>query len=112
MLNSINPSSCAIGDDDFTLNVTGNRFTETSAIYFNGGAESTVFVNSGKVTTIIKPSLATVPVDVPVWVQQGSYQSNQKTFSFRELTSRSGERALPAGPFTIFHIEDHADGIS
>jgi hypothetical protein len=113
VLNSINPNACAIGDDDLTLNVTGNRFTETSTIYFNNGPEETVFVNAGKVTTIVKPSLATVPVDVPVWVQQGSYQSNQKTFSFKELTARSsGERVLPMGPFAISRIDDHDDGIS
>lgn len=81
-LNSINPSGAAIGSPDLTMNVNGQRFTETSLIYFNGGAEPTTFVNAGKLSTVVKPSTATVAGEFPVWVQQGSYKTDEKTFTF------------------------------
>jgi hypothetical protein len=128
-LNSINPSSARIGSADVTMNVTGQRFTETSLIYFNGGAEQTIYYDAGKLSTVVKPSTASVPGSYPVWVQQGSYQTTQKMFTFTDPqisqhpTQPGGERTLPAGPFAIvdvrwddtlgqliFQLEDDASG--
>lgn len=115
VLNSINPNGAAIGSADVVMNVNGNRFTESSTIYFNGGAENTTFVNAGQLRTTVKPSLASIPIAVPVWVQQGSFKTVEKTFTFREptgLLSAGDERTLPAGPFAINLVEDHPDGVA
>jgi hypothetical protein len=83
-LNSINPSSARIGSADITMNVNGNKFTPTSVIYFNGGPELTTFNSPSQVSTVVKPSLAIIPISVPVWVQQGEYQTDAKTFTFTD----------------------------
>lgn len=106
-LNSINPSSAKIGSADLLMNVNGNNFTDSSIIYFNGGAEETIFVSSSQLQTTVKPSTATTPGDYPVWVQQGSFQTvQQKSFTFTPA-----ERTFPIGPIALAKLEDHADGI-
>lgn len=65
-----------------TLGIGGSGFTSESVIYFNGGAEPTTLVSDTVVTTIVKPSTASGPWTVPVWVQNGESKSNELSFSF------------------------------
>src|SRR5262245_61641520 len=68
VLNSINPSSAKVGAADLTMNVNGSKFVQNSVIWFNGGPEPTTFNSSTQLSTVIKPSTASGPVAVPVWV--------------------------------------------
>jgi hypothetical protein len=83
-LDSIDPVSAEIGSADVTLTLTGTNFLPTSVIIFNGGAETTTFVSDTELTTGVKPSLATVAIDVPVEVRTGEHVTDPQTFSFTE----------------------------
>ena len=56
----IDPDVAIIGDADLTLTCTGEDFTADSVITFNGGDEPTTFVDDNTLTTIVKPSTASV----------------------------------------------------
>jgi IPT/TIG domain len=73
-----------VGGADVTMSVIGSGFTAESKIYFNGGEEPTTLVSPTEVTTVVKPSTASGPWTLPVWVQNGSEQSNTLNFSFSE----------------------------
>jgi hypothetical protein len=81
----------AIGSDDFVLEVQGRNFYVTSVIVFNGGDEPTTLKSETKVTTIVKPSLVSNPITVPIEVRNGEYVSNSLMFEFRQLTGREAE---------------------
>jgi hypothetical protein len=84
VLDSIDPISAELGGENVTLRAIGSNFTETSVIYFNGGAEMTEFVSETEVTTTVKPSLASVAITVPVTVRQGTYETAPQDFEFTE----------------------------
>lgn len=65
---SVSPTSAAIGGPDFILYLMGNGFTEASVLLFNGGEEVTTYVSPTELSTIVKPSLASIPLVVPVSV--------------------------------------------
>jgi hypothetical protein len=105
-LDYIAPTEAVIGSTDFTLRVIGANFTETSVIMFNNGAENTEFVFDTELTTIVKPSTASVAGTYPVAVGQGSYETAAADFTFTEA-----EEGREAGPFNITLIEDHMEGL-
>lgn len=92
---SIFPTFAIIGGADITLEVHG-QFESGDTILFNGGAETTVFVNSGKLTTIVKPSTAGTPGRYPIQVKRGSLRSHSCMFSF--LTGAPMPTGLTATP--------------
>lgn len=116
-LTSIDPATAEMGGADVTMTLTGTNFTETSIIYFNNGAENTEFVSDTELTTVVKPSLVSTAIEVPVWVQQGSVQTDPQTFAFTETAAPEGGeapaagRSFPIGPIDVATIEDHVDGI-
>jgi hypothetical protein len=66
-ISSILPAECAIGDDDFTLDVSGENFFADSVIWFAGHAEPTTYNEEEKtLSTGVKPSLGLEPVVVKV----------------------------------------------
>jgi len=83
-LDAIDPVEAEISGADVTLTCTGTNFTETSVIVFNGGPEPTTFVSDTELTTIVRPSTASVAGDFPVLVQQGSFQTAPVDFTFTE----------------------------
>lgn len=85
-LSSLTPDTAVIGDADLTLQVNGTNFTDTSVIVFNGGEEPTEFVSDVLVTTIVKPSTATVEGAFPVLVRQGGYDTRPLSFTFTAAT--------------------------
>jgi hypothetical protein len=101
------PAEAVMGSTDFTMRVVGTNFTDSSIIVFNRGEENTGFVSDTELTTIVKPSLAGVAVDLPVLVRQGTVDSNEVMFSFTEA-----EEGREAGPFNITLIEDHMEGLA
>ena len=102
------PAEAVCGSTDFTMRVVGTNFTDSSIIVFNRGEEHTVFVSDTELTTIVKPSLASIAADLPVLVRQGTYDSNEVMFSFTEAEELGRE----AGPFNITLIEDHMEGLA
>jgi hypothetical protein len=82
-ITSLDPDEADAGDAvDVTMRVTGTGFTEESVITFNGLDEPTVFVSETEVTTIVKPSLFTVPAVCPVTVKNGALESDALEFEF------------------------------
>ena len=80
---SLDPDEADAGDaTDITMRVTGTGFTEDSVITFNGIDEPTVFVSETEVTTVVKPSLFTVPAICPVTVKNGALESDALEFEF------------------------------
>ena len=64
----LEPPGALCGSPDLTLHVYGTGFTASSRILFNGSEELTTYVSSTELTTGVKPSLAPLPVAVPVSV--------------------------------------------
>ena len=91
-LTSLNPTSAAMSDPDFTLECIGSGFTEQSVIVFNGGDEPIVFVNHSKITTIVKPSMVGTPVSVLVQVREGNHTTDGLPFEFTEATTPTRRR--------------------
>jgi hypothetical protein len=81
-ITSIEPDTCAIGDPDFTLVITGENFFDDSVINFAGHDEPTTLEADGTLTTGVKPSLWTEPVTVGVLVKNGPEVSNAFDFDF------------------------------
>ena len=82
MVTSLEPASAQVGGPDITLQVFGADFNEDSIIVFNGGDEATTFVSASEVTTVVKPSTASGPAEVPVQVRNGGLLSNGYAFTF------------------------------
>src|SRR5262249_11910450 len=76
------PASAYIGGPDVTLKVRGAGFKACDVIVFNAGEEATTFVDSTTLTTIVKPSPATVAGAFPVQVRRGGFTSRAAHFGF------------------------------
>ena len=70
-LTSLTPRTMVAEGDDVTLHVYGTGFVPRSVILFNGGAETTVFVSSQELTTVVVGVTATTPGEYPVAVETG-----------------------------------------
>jgi hypothetical protein len=107
--NSLSPSSVLEGSGQFTLTVNGGNFVATSVVQWNGGALSTTFVNSGKLTAIVPPSDVATAGTVPVTVMNpapGGGTSGALTFTINNpaptATSLSPSSANAGGSaFTL-----------
>jgi hypothetical protein len=88
-LTSIDPTTAEIGGPDLTLTATGSGFGPDSYLTFNGGQESTVVVDNNTLTTIVKPSTATLPGTYPVTVVNAFGQSTSAGFTFTEGAARA-----------------------
>ena len=85
---ALNPGEATIGGADVTLHVTGVNFYDTSVVVFNGGVETTTFVSSNELTTIVRPSTAVTPGSYPVLVRNDDgRESNAVNFTFIEDTT-------------------------
>jgi hypothetical protein len=82
VLTSIDPYFAMIGTPDITMRALGTQFTDACVILFNNGPEPTTFVSATELTTIVKPSLAEIPLSVPVAVQLGEFVTSAVTFEF------------------------------
>ena len=91
VLGSLTPNTAVVGGPDVNLTVNGNGFIDgQSVIYFNGGAEPTTVYSPTVAVTLLRPSTATGPWTVPVWVQNGDAKSNELNFSFTEPITQLG----------------------
>jgi|SRR5215831_7981947 len=87
-LESVEPSSAAIGGADFTLHVHGTDFVSGMQIFFAGHLERTDFVSDTEITTVVKPSLWQAPADVEVSVSAFGFMPPPLTFSFTDGAAR------------------------
>jgi hypothetical protein len=78
-ITAITPDTCAIGDADFTLDITGTGFGPDTIIFFAGHDEPTEFDGADTVSTGVKPSLWGSPVTVKVYVHNGTLHSDPVT---------------------------------
>jgi len=94
----LDPDIATIGDADLTLTCTGEGFTADSVITFNGGDEPTTYVSDTTLTTIVKPSLATVAGEFPVTVKNAAGESEPLMFEFVEPARAATAKARPKKP--------------
>lgn len=81
-LTSLEPMIAAMGGPDFLLTCHGENFTGAHVIVFNGGEELTAVVDATTLTTIVKPSLVSAPVVVPVLARGPDGDTATLTFEF------------------------------
>jgi hypothetical protein len=123
-ITAITPDTCAIGDADFTLDITGTGFGPDSIIYFAGHDEPTEFDGADTVSTGVKPSLWGSPATVKVYVHNGTLHSDPVDFTFTEAggAARSGKKSAklalhelepdhaPVGTGADFHLRVIGEG--
>jgi hypothetical protein len=68
-ITALTPTSTAMGGTAFTLTVTGANFASGAVVYFHGGARTTTFVSSAKVTADITAADIATAQTVPVFVK-------------------------------------------
>ena len=83
-ISALEPDTCAIGDPDFDLHVTGENFTTASIIYFAGHDEPTTLNEDGTVSTGVNMAMWHGPDTVNVYVRNGTLHSNALEFTFTE----------------------------
>lgn len=89
-ISSLNPTDTTIGDNDFTLYVTGENFFRDSVINFAGQDEPTTLNEDGTLSTGVNMSVWHGPDTVPVIVKNGPEVSEPKDFEFKDVpASRS-----------------------
>jgi hypothetical protein len=94
VISELTPSSCVIGEADFTLLVAGTGFYPGSIIHFAGYDEPTTYAD-GTLSTGVKPSLWQNPDVVQVQVKNGPVLSNAVDFAFNAPASRGVEETDP-----------------
>lgn len=123
-ITAIEPDTCAIGDPDFTLDITGTGFGENSVIHFAGYDEPTEFDGVDTVSTGVKPSLWGSPVTVQVSVRNGTVSSDPVDFTFTDAAgaTRGGKKQAklvlhelepdhaPVGTGPDFHLRVIGEG--
>jgi hypothetical protein len=109
VISSLAPDSCAIGDADFDLIVSGENFFGGSVIFFAGHDEPTTFDDADKtLSTSVKPSLWANPVVVQCQVHNGEVMSNAVDFTFTEA-GRAGAHAHHAAVADPDELEDELE---
>jgi hypothetical protein len=68
-ITALAPNTTAMGGAAFTLTITGANFASGAVVYFHGGARTTTFVSSSKVTADITAADLATAQTVPVFVK-------------------------------------------
>ena len=90
-ITSLTPTSCTIGDPDFTLYVSGENFFRDSVIHFANQDEPTTLEPDGTLSTGINMAVWLGPDTVQVQVKNGSKVSEPVDFVFGPV-SRAGRK--------------------
>ncbi len=77
----INPAMSLVNPGLFTMEIKGTGFTTNSVVYFNGNARATTFVADTLLTTEIQSTDVSAAGNYPVWVTDGTINSDTLTFS-------------------------------
>ncbi len=82
-ISQLSPASTAAGTAQFQLEVDGANFANNAVINFNGTAQATTFVGTGKLEAIIPSSAllnaGTIPVTVTNPASSGRYNFSATT---------------------------------
>jgi hypothetical protein len=114
-ISGISPASIQAGQPLFTLTVTGSNFTPASAILWNGGALTSIFVNTNTLTAqvsaglIQNPGTATIKVSTP---SPGGGLTLEETFTITPtlnptpaITATSPSSVLAGSPATSLEVQ-------
>ena len=92
-ITSLEPAECTLGDESFTLYISGENFYPDSKIYFAGQPEPTTLGEDGRLSTGINMDVWHGPDTVPVVIQNGPEASEPAEFTFNEAgASRKKKR--------------------
>jgi hypothetical protein len=94
VIESLEPSSAALGSPSFTLHVKGTGFKEDSVILWNGSPEPTTFVSATELTTGVNMETVEVAMEIPVVVKNADAESEPATFT---LTNGAASAARKVG---------------
>jgi IPT/TIG domain-containing protein len=75
------PNNAKAGGMAFTLTVNGSGFGTDAVVYWNGAAQSSMYLSANQVTAQITASDIMSPGMVPVYVRTGGMNSNSVTFT-------------------------------
>ena len=87
-ISSLEPTECTIGDESFTLYISGENFFADSKIYFAGQPEPTTLGEDGRLSTGINMDVWNGPDTVPVVIQNGPEASEPAEFTFNAPATR------------------------
>ena len=107
-LTNLQPSSAVAGGPAFLLTVNGAGFTNATSITWNGATQTTNFVNSGQLTTMIPATLiaAAGTANVTV-VQSGQTSPSPLVFTINaalSLTNLQPNSAIAGGPAFLLTV--------
>ncbi len=81
----INPAMSLVNPGSFTMEVKGTGFSANSVVYFNGNARTTTYVADTLLTAQILASDVSVAGNYPVWVTEGT--TNSDTLTYRVVST-------------------------
>jgi hypothetical protein len=93
VITGLSPDNCTIGDDSFTLYVSGSKFWTNSIIVFADHDEPTTIVDDNTLSTIVNMDVWLGPDTVGVAVRNGEKLSNELNFTFMEAVEPVGKKA-------------------
>ena len=84
VLLSVSPAELPVWAADTEVFWNGSGFTESSKIIWNNGEEPTKFIDTTKLSTIVKPSTVQVPPPfaLETYVVDGDNETAKMTFTF------------------------------
>lgn len=91
-LDPIVPSSAAPGGAAFTMTVTGTGFVSGSTVYWNGGARTTTFVSSSKLTAAIGASDIAAPGTATITVVSPGPGGGISNFQFFQVVTAAAQQ--------------------
>jgi hypothetical protein len=92
-ITSLDPGEAAIGDETFTLVVSGDFFFPGTTINFAGYDEPTTHISNDAVSTIVNMDYWHGPDAIPVFVHNGETLSNEMIFTFLPPVAARSEKA-------------------
>jgi hypothetical protein len=93
VLSALSPTEATIGDESFTLAISGTGFVAESVIMFAGQEEPTT-LGEGTVSTGVDMDVWHGPDTVPVQVKNGPLLSNILYFTFHAAPEADEEEAV------------------
>ncbi len=84
-VSAIYPAMSLVNPGSFTMEVKGTGFSANSVVYFNGNARTTTYVADTLLTAQILASDVSVAGNYPVWVTEGT--TNSDTLTYRVVST-------------------------
>ena len=91
-ITALEPAECTLGDESFTLYISGENFFRDSVINFAGQNEPTTLGEDGRLSTGINMDVWNGPDTVPVIIKNGPEESEPADFTFNEAGATRSKR--------------------